>query len=141
MKTIKIIWWVSVFVIIFFNIAFDGYRIFDYLLNNYSKKEMVITDHSYNSSSRRRSITVFGTVDKRKVYFSRFDEDIDNLNNAYPEIFSEENKHFVMSVLKFKHSNIVMLIDDNELSRWKARLFFSGIYSLISILILLFLKK
>jgi hypothetical protein len=140
MKAIKIIWLASVFVILFFNIAFDGFRTFDYLFDNYSKKEMTVTKYSFDSSSRRKSITIEGVVDKNKVYFSRFDKDIDSLYNLYPAIFSKEKKETIIKVLKFQHSNIVMLLDD-EFNHWKTRLFFSGIYCLISIIIFIYIKK
>ncbi len=135
-KFFKIVWVLSVLIIFTISILFDGFRIFDYIFNNFSKKEMTITNYSYDSSSRIRSITIEGVIDKKKVYFSRFDENIDKLNSLYPKILLKNEERFVINVLKFKHSNIVMLIDDDELLKWKREKILSSIYIFSSLLII-----
>jgi hypothetical protein len=130
------VWVLSVLIIFTISILFDGFRIFDYIFNNFSKKEMTITNYSYDSSSRIRSITIEGVIDKKKVYFSRFDENIDKLNSLYPKILLKNEERFVINVLKFKHSNIVMLIDDDELLKWKREKILSSIYIFSSLLII-----
>lgn len=135
-KFFKIVWVLSVLIIFTISILFDGFRIFDYIFNNFSKKEMTITNYSYDSSSRIRSITIEGVIDKKKVYFSRFDENIDKLNSLYPKILLKNKERFVINVLKFKHSNIVMLIDDDELLKWKREKILSCIYIFSSLLII-----
>lgn len=159
-KFLKIVWILSVFVIVVFNIAFDGYRILDFITGNHTVKTMKISDNSYETTSRRKSITIFGHVGSEKVYFSRFDDEIGKLYALYPEITSNElsanednkiisfalldvnldnSKH--IEVIKFKHSQIVMLTKDNEFQRWKNSLYLFAIYSMVSIIILIFMKK
>ena len=133
---INICWYLSIIIIIVFNISFEGYRIFDYIFKDYTTKEMVIKDYSYDSTARRKSITIEGVVDKERVYFSKFDEDVDKLFNLYPVIFSNNKKTFVIKVLKFKHSHKVILVDDNELIKWERNMLISGLYILISIVII-----
>lgn len=133
---IKIWWYLSIIVIFVIPILLDGFRILDYLADNYTTKEMVVKYYSYDSSAERKSITIEGVVDKERVYFSRFNEDIENLYSLYPLIFSENKKDFIINVLKFKHSHIVMLIDDNELIKWEKEKLWCGIYIFFSIVII-----
>lgn len=159
MKFIKIIWIVSVFIIIIFHITFEGYKIFDFLSKNYSIKTMEVTDYYYDTYSRRKSITINGFVDKERVYFTRFDDEIGELFSLYPGIATENKEIEKLSsvfpntfknsyndfknieVLKFKNTQIVMLTKDNEFQSWKRRLFLFSIYCLTSIIILILIKK
>lgn len=159
MKFLKIIWILSVAVIITFFMAFESFRIYDFITTNYSVKTMKISSYSYNSSSRNESITINGFIDNEDVYFSRFDNEIEELSSMYPGITMGKNKIEELSsifpdtfknsikasknieVLKFKNSNRVMLIKDKEFERWKIHLYIYSIYSLISIIILIYTKK
>ncbi|CAA0164793.1 conserved hypothetical protein [Tenacibaculum maritimum] len=159
MKFIKLVWMLSVFVIIVFTFVFDGVRVFDFVLGNYTTKVMKVSGNVYETYSRRKSITINGHIDKEKVYFSRFDDKIEELFSLYPGITIEENKIKELNaaypntfrnsnkdsknieVLKFKNSNIVMLTKDNEFKRWKTRLWLFSLYSMISTIILILIKK
>lgn len=159
MKFIKIVWILSVFIIIVFNLAFEGFRIYDFITENYNVKTMKVSNYNYSSSSKRKSITINGYIGKEDVYFTRFDDEIEELFSMYPgitienkqinELNSVYNDTFKNSktnsknieVLKFKHSDIVMLIKDDEFKRWKTRLYMFSSYSIISIVILILIKK
>jgi hypothetical protein len=159
MKFIKVIWVLSVAIILIFHIAFEGFRIFDFFTENYSVKTMKILSSNYSSSSKRKSITINGFIDKERVYFSRFDNEIGELFSLYPGIAMENNEIEELSsvfpdtfknsyndsknieVLKFKNSHIVMLTKDNEFQRWKIRLYLFSLYSLTSIILLILIKK
>ena len=158
MKFIKIVWILSLAVIIIFHIAFESFRIFDFITGNYNLKIMNISGYSYNTSSRSNSTTINGYIGKEKVYFSRFDDKIGELFSLYPGItmenneikelqdvfpntFKKDDNPKSIEVLKFKNSNIVMLTKDNEFKRWKMHLYLFSLYSLISIIILILIKK
>ena len=160
LKSIKIFWILSVAVIIIFHVAFESFRVFDFITGNYTVKTMNISGYLYNTSSRSKSITITGSCfGNEEVYFSRFDNEIGELFSLYPGIAMENNEIEELSsifpntfknshnnsknieVLKFKNSNIVMLTKDNEFQRWKMRLYLFSLYSLISIIILILIKK
>ncbi|OMQ09280.1 hypothetical protein [[Flexibacter] sp. ATCC 35103] len=140
MKAVKIIWILSVVVIFLFNLFFDGYRIFDYALGNYSVRKMTIINSSYNVTSKRKSLTIDGSVNEGKVYFSRFDEDINELYNFYPSLSSKIKNTPIINVLKFKHSNNVILLDDDEFIQWKKHLLIYCSYMFFSVIFFILFK-
>lgn len=121
-----------------FNVFFDGYRIFDYAFRNYSVQKMTITNSSRNSSAKRKSLTIEGNVGDRKVYFSRFDDNINELFNLYPFLPSKIGNAPMINIIKFKHSNKVILLDDDEFVQWKKHLLISSLYVFFSIMFFLF---
>jgi archaellum component FlaC len=125
-------------IIILFHIFFEYDIIKDYLKNDFSVKEMVVKNKEYNSSSKRKSITFFGILEKKDVYFTKFDDEIDKIYNAYPDI---ENKVTKIDVIKFRNSKIVMTTINNELEKWKNEKKTCIAISLISLLIFIFLNK
>lgn len=142
MKFIKVFWLGSVVVIMLFNIVFEGNRIVDFVLGNYSIKTMKVSKTFFNSSPRRKSITVVGHIDMKEVNFSRFDDEIDDLYSLYPNISDNNlNKTINIEVLKFNSSDKVMVISGNEFDSWKMYLYYSFLYCIISSLILFYLKK
>jgi hypothetical protein len=140
MKAIKIIWYLSILLIFLFNVFFDGYRIFDYCLGNYSMEKMKITNSSSNSSPKRRSLTIEGNINGENVYFSRFDDDINELYNFYPVLSSKDKKNSIINVIKFKNSENVMLFDGNEFEQWKRNLLLYSLYIFFSVIIILMLN-
>jgi hypothetical protein len=137
----KLFWYLSVIAMLLFYVFFEGYRVFDFVFGNYSVQKMNVSNYSYNTTVKRESITIVGYISEGRVYFSRFDDDINKLYNLYPPIFFDEKKIHEIEVLKFKHSPIVMLIDDNEFSKWKRNLLLSFLYIVSSIIVILILKK
>ena len=133
-KFLKIVWYLSVLVVFFFNLFFNGWRIFDYVQGNYAVKKMNVENYSYNSTSRRKSITIEGYIDNEKVYFSEFDKNIDKLYQLYPTIFSE-NENTTIEVLKFKNYQNLLL--PSEFKDWKTELLLSVLYIVVSLLIYL----
>ena len=133
-KFLKIVWCLSVFIVFFFNLFFNGWRIFDYVQGNYAVEKMNVENYSYNSTSRRKSITIEGYIDNEKVYFSEFDKNIDKLYQLYPTIFSE-NENTTIEVLKFKNSHNLLL--PSEFKDWKTELLLSVLYIVVSLLIYL----
>jgi hypothetical protein len=140
MKAIKIIWYLSILLIFLFNVFFEGYRIFDYCLGNYSIEKMTITSSSSNSTSKRKSVTFQGTINEEDVYFSRFDDDINELYNLYPFLSSKKKNNLIINVIKFKNSDNVMLFDDNEFGEWKKTMLFFSLYIFFSIIIIFMLN-
>ena len=137
-------WYLSIVVIFLFFIALEAYRIYDYTTGNYSIQKMRLTEFRHSSGSRKRggrSIMVIGYIGKEKVYFSRFNDDIKKLYKLYPQIFSTNKKNYEIKVLKFEHSPRVLLIDDNEFSKWKKHLLLAFSYITLSIIVILILKK
>ena len=133
-KFLKIVWCLSVFIVFFFNLFFNGWRIFDYVQGNYAVEKMNVENYSYNSTSRRKSITIEGYIDNEKVYFSEFDKNIDKLYQLYPTIFSE-NENTTIEVLKFKNYQNLLL--PSEFKDWKTELLLSVLYIVVSLLIYL----
>lgn len=159
MKFIKIVWILSVFVILIFYVVFESFRIYDFFTGNYTIETMQVSDYNYSSNSRRKSITIIGHIKNQRVYFSRFDNEIEELYNLYPGIASDklssEDKKIISSVfpdsnlessktikvLKFKHSQIVMLTKDNEFQSWKTNLYFFTFYCIMSIILFIIIRK
>ncbi len=138
----KLFWYLSMTVIFLFYTFFEGYRIYDYIMGNYEIQTMKAENFGYDSSAKRKSITVYGHIGEEKVYFSRFDKEIRKLYKLYPQFFNADEKiTYEIKVLKFEHSNKVMLVDDNEFSRWKKHLLLSSLYITLSIIIILIFKK
>ncbi|TDP01677.1 hypothetical protein EV145_104387 [Flavobacterium sp. 245] len=125
-------------IIILFHIIFEYNIIEDYLKNDFSVKKMVVNNKEYNSSSKRKSITFSGIVENKNVYFTKFDDEIDLIYNAYPDIGNKVTK---IDVVKFRNSKIVMTTINNELEKWKNEKKTCITISFISLLIFIFLKN
>ena len=117
---------------------FDIKRIYDALSGNYFQKVMVISKIDYYGGSGGKyngapSVFVRGYIDSQEVYFIR------NLDENVYDIVGKFNIPNVeignsIKVLKFKHSDQVMVVYDNEFARWKKMriIFFSiGIVGMI----------
>ena len=117
---------------------FDIKRIYDALSGNYFQKVMVISKIDYYGGSGGKyngapSVFVRGYIDSQEVYFIR------NLDKNVYDIAGKFNIPNVeignsIKVLKFKHSDQVMVVYDNEFARWKKMriIFFSiGIVGMI----------
>ena len=149
MKSLKIffkLWWyLSVIVVFLFFIVLETYRIYDYTTGNYSIQKMKITEYKLHSDRNGKSIMVIGYIDDDEVYFSRFKDEVNKLYKLYPQIFprffSDDKKTYEIKVLKFEHSSRVMLIDDEEFPKWKKRSLLSSLYIILSIIIMIVLKK
>ena len=111
---------------------FDIKRIYDALSGNYFQKVMVISNIDYYGGSGGKyngtpSVFVRGYIDSQEVYFIR------NLDKNVYDIAGKFNIPNVeignsIKVLKFKHSDQVMVVYDNEFARWKKmRIIFSSI--------------
>ena len=111
---------------------FDIKRIYDALSGNYSPKVMIISKIDYYTGSGGEdngspSVFVRGYIDSQEVYFIR------NLDKNVYDIAGKFNIPNVeignsIKVLKFKHSDQVMVVYDNEFARWKKmRIIFSSI--------------
>ena len=111
---------------------FDIKRIYDALSGNYFQKVMVISKIDYYGGSGGKyngapSVFVRGYIDSQEVYFIR------NLDKNVYDIAGKFNIPNVeignsIKVLKFKHSDQVMVVYDNEFARWKKmRIIFSSI--------------
>ena len=111
---------------------FDIKRIYDALSGNYFQKVMVIAKIDYYGGSGGKyngapSVFVRGYIDSQEVYFIR------NLDKNVYDIAGKFNIPNVeignsIKVLKFKHSDQVMVVYDNEFARWKKmRIIFSSI--------------
>ena len=111
---------------------FDIKRIYDALSGNYFQKVMVISKIDYYGGSGGKyngtpSVFVRGYIDSQEVYFIR------NLDKNVYDISGKFNIPNVeignsIKVLKFKHSDQVMVVYDNEFARWKKmRIIFSSI--------------
>ena len=111
---------------------FDIKRIYDALSANYFQKVMVISKIDYYGGSGGKyngtpSVFVRGYIDSQEVYFIR------NLDKNVYDIAGKFNIPNVeignsIKVLKFKHSDQVMVVYDNEFARWKKmRIIFSSI--------------
>ncbi len=142
-KFLKIFWYLSILVISIFFISFEGYRIFDYIQGDYTRKKMNVKSYSYYSDSARSSIIVEGYIDNEEVYFYEYDDDMKKLHQNYPIIFSTPHKHNILiDVFKFKHSKKVLLI--TELYKWEKKILLFSLYIFISLLIIsinLLIKK
>ena len=101
---------------------FDIKRIYDALSGNYSPKVMIISKIDYYTGSGGEdngspSVFVRGYIDSQNVYDIAGKFNIPNV-----EIGNS------IKVLKFKHSDQVMVVYDNEFARWKKmRIIFSSI--------------
>lgn len=111
---------------------FDIKRIYDALSGNYFQKVMVISKIDYYGGSGGKyngtpSVFVRGYIDSQEVYFIR------NLDKNVYDIAGKFNIPNIeignsIKVLKFKHSDQVMVVYDNEFARWKKmRIIFSSI--------------
>ncbi|WP_288869726.1 hypothetical protein [uncultured Capnocytophaga sp.] len=117
---------------------FDIKRIYDALSGNYFQKIMVISKIDYYGGSGGKyngtpSVFVRGYIDSQEVYFIRnLDENIYDIAGKF-NIPNVEIGNSI-KVLKFKHSDQVMVVYDNEFARWKKMriIFFSiGIVGMI----------
>ena len=117
---------------------FDIKRIYDALSGNYFQKVMVISKIDYHGGSGGKyngtpSVFVRGYIDSQEVYFIRnLDENIYDIAGKF-NIPNVEIGNSI-KVLKFKHSDQVMVVYDNEFARWKKMriIFFSiGIVGMI----------
>ncbi|WP_424652969.1 hypothetical protein [Capnocytophaga sputigena] len=111
---------------------FDIKRIYDALSGNYFQKVMVISKTGYYGGSGGKyngtpSVFVRGYIDSQEVYFIRnLDENIYDIAGKF-NIPNVEIGNSI-KVLKFKHSDQVMVVYDNEFARWKKmRIIFSSI--------------
>lgn len=119
------------FLILIMNL-FDIKRIYDALSGNYFQKVMVISKIDYHGSSGGKyngtpSVFVRGYIDSQEVYFIRnLDENVYDIAGKF-NIPNVEIGNSI-KVLKFKHSDQVMVVYDNEFARWKKmRIIFSSI--------------
>ena len=117
---------------------FDIKRIYDALSGNYFQKVMVISKIDYYGGSGGKyngapSVFVRGYIDSQEVYFIRnLDENVYDIAGKF-NIPNVEIGNSI-KVLKFKHSDQVMVVYDNEFARWKKMriIFFSiGIVGMI----------
>ena len=124
---------------------FDIKRIYDALSGNYSPKVMIISKIDYYTSSGGEdngspSVFVRGYIDSQEVYFIR------NLDKNVYDIAGKFNIPNVeignsIKVLKFKHSDQVMVVYDNEFARWKKmRIIFSSI-GIVGMIVFWYLMK
>ena len=111
---------------------FDIKRIYDALSGNYFQKVMVISKIDYHGGSGGKyngtpSVFVRGYIDSQEVYFIRnLDENVYDIAGKF-NIPNVEIGNSI-KVLKFKHSDQVMVVYDNEFARWKKmRIIFSSI--------------
>ena len=111
---------------------FDIKRIYDALSGNYSPKVMIISKIDYYTGSGGEdngspSVFVRGYIDSQEVYFIRnLDENVYDIAGKF-NIPNVEIGNSI-KVLKFKHSDQVMVVYDNEFARWKKmRIIFSSI--------------
>lgn len=111
---------------------FDIKRIYDALSENYSPKVMIISKIDYYTGSGGEdngspSVFVRGYIDSQEVYFIRnLDENVYDIAGKF-NIPNVEIGNSI-KVLKFKHSDQVMVVYDNEFARWKKmRIIFSSI--------------
>ncbi|EIW90646.1 hypothetical protein HMPREF1321_0183 [Capnocytophaga sp. oral taxon 412 str. F0487] len=119
------------FLILIMNL-FDIKRIYDALSGNYFQKVMVISKIDYHGGSGGKyngtpSVFVRGYIDSQEVYFIRnLDENVYDIAGKF-DIPNVEIGNSI-KVLKFKHSDQVMVVYDNEFARWKKmRIIFSSI--------------
>ena len=119
------------FLILIMNL-FDIKRIYDALSGNYFQKVMVISKIDYHGGSGGKyngtpSVFVRGYIDSQEVYFIRnLDENVYDIAGKF-NIPNVEIGNSI-KVLKFKHSDQVMVVYDNEFARWKKmRIIFSSI--------------
>jgi len=110
---------------------FDIKRIYDALSGNYSPKVMIISKIDYYTGSGGEdngspSVFVRGYIDSQEVYFIRnLDENVYDIAGKF-NIPNVEIGNSI-KVLKFKHSDQVMVVYDNEFARWKKmRIIFSS---------------
>ena len=124
---------------------FDIKRIYDALSGNYFQKVMVISKIDYYGGSGGKyngtpSVFVRGYIDSQEVYFIR------NLDKNVYDIAGKFNIPNVeignsIKVLKFKHSDQVMVVYDNEFARWKKmRIIFSSI-GIVGMIVFWYLMK
>ena len=111
---------------------FDIKRIYDALSANYFQKVMVISKIDYYGGNGGKyngtpSVFVRGYIDSQEVYFIRnLDENVYDIAGKF-NIPNVEIGNSI-KVLKFKHSDQVMVVYDNEFARWKKmRIIFSSI--------------
>ena len=111
---------------------FDIKRIYDALSGSYSPKVMIISKIDYYTGSGGEdngspSVFVRGYIDSQEVYFIRnLDENVYDIAGKF-NIPNVEIGNSI-KVLKFKHSDQVMVVYDNEFARWKKmRIIFSSI--------------
>lgn len=111
---------------------FDIKRIYDALSGNYSSKVMIISKIDYYTGSGGEdngspSVFVRGYIDSQEVYFIRnLDENVYDIAGKF-NIPNVEIGNSI-KILKFKHSDQVMVVYDNEFARWKKmRIIFSSI--------------
>ena len=111
---------------------FDIKRIYDALSGHYSPKIMIISKIDYYTGSGGEdngspSVFVRGYIDSQEVYFIRnLDENVYDIAGKF-NIPNVEIGNSI-KVLKFKHSDQVMVVYDNEFARWKKmRIIFSSI--------------
>lgn len=124
-----------------FDFILDGKRFLDFVSNNYYNSSMKVSKYSYYNSGRAASITIEGNINLEKVYFSKFDDNIDDLTSFYPNIQDTMlNKKINIKILKFKNSKNVMTLYDDEFTSWKNRLYLDLMYYIFSIIIFIILK-
>ena len=124
---------------------FDIKRIYDALSENYSPKVMIISKIDYYTGSGGEdngspSVFVRGYIDSQEVYFIRnLDENVYDIAGKF-NIPNVEIGNSI-KVLKFKHSDQVMVVYDNEFARWKKmRIIFSSI-GIVGIIVFWHLMK
>ena len=124
---------------------FDIKRIYDALSENYSPKVMIISKIDYYTGSGGEdngspSVFVRGYIDSQEVYFIRnLDENVYDIAGKF-NIPNVEIGNSI-KVLKFKHSDQVMVVYDNEFARWKKmRIIFSSI-GIVGMIVFWYLMK
>lgn len=141
-KFIKVVWILSAFVILLVNICFEGYRMFDLATKNYDIAIMEVSNVSFYSTARGSVMSVIGYIGKQKVNFAKFDKEIDDFFSFYPHIYSyEKGESVTIEVMRFTHSNRVTPTYNNGFHKWKLYIYTSSLYSILSITLLILIKK
>ncbi len=136
----KLCWYLSVVVIFLFFLGLESFRIYDYVTGQYTVQKMKMTEIKHTShKGGRGNVRIIGYIGNERVYFSRYKlQDRYDLYRLYPQFFyAEEQEPYEVEVLKFEHSPRVMLVDDNELSRWKKWMSIYIAYVALSVAIIL----
>lgn len=151
---IYVFWWFVCFMITTF-LIFDIVRPFDYIVGNYKEDTLMVNTVSFpNSTSRADRITVYGHTENQSVYLSEFDDDMKKvyvfLNPTMSEDYTYSDDltelNILMPIIKFKHSNNVILIpkgveNDMVLRDWFVPLLLLFLLAYAPIAILFFILK
>lgn len=142
-------------------ILFQPVQLIDYVLKNFDiNANMKITAAKFDkSTSKKKSVSVLGLLNDKKVHFSLFNEDMGQLTKYINELNfpvwemeekfnydSMENLNLIVPVISFHHSKGVLLVPlgdspQNTITSWALSNLYMLLLAFLPLFVLSFLNK